>query len=254
MGCIRALYVLCFPLVLTAAGFVLSLITFFSGYEHALGLKNVHYMSLDFRNASYEGVTASSLLGNSNVSDVYTISTNGWCSGSSNGSLTNCSTPVEPFYFNIEELLKEVGLSNVEDALPDSVTKYNGVSKGATYAIWACFLAAIILSFFQFVFGFFGMCSIISGRVASFLSSLSFIVSGIGAGLATGVYYIYTKKINDAVDSFGAKATLDHSGLGFAWATAVALLIASILFSLSCCCSTSRTKYVTVPEKADYRY
>lgn len=245
---------LCFPLVLTAAGFVLSIITFFSGYEYAPGLKNVHYMTLDLRNANFAGVSASSLAGNSNLSQVYTISTNGWCFGPSNGSLTGCTTPIEPFYFNIEEVLQQMGLSEADKLLPDSVSRFNGISKGATYGTWACFLIAIILSFFQFFFGFFGTCSIISQRIASFISSISSIVAVLGATLATSVYFVYTRKINQISETFGVRATLDHSGLGFAWATAAALLIASILFSLSGCCSTSRTRYVTIPGKPNYRY
>lgn len=249
MGLGRAFYIILFPQVCTLAALVLSIITFFSGYEHAFGLHTVHFMTVDLSNFDVGGIVSSNVLSSLNVSKVYTVGTNGWCHGPSKTNITTCETPEEPFYFNFGELIKSSGFSSVVDDLPSDLQKYDDISKRISWGIWGSFLGVMVLTFLQLFVGFIAICSRGGACCATLLSNLAGVGAIIGAGLATGMYYVYTDKINQYGSLVHIKATLDASGLGFAWATVAAIILSDILYFLASCCGARRKRYDPVPEK-----
>lgn len=242
-----------FPQLFTALAFALAVVTFFSSYHSATGLKNVSFMTLNLTDLSVEGYTLSSiskLTGTSaSISPYYSIGMNGWCYGEGAKNMTACVTPSEPFYFNFEILLDEFGLGSLMSYLPSELQEYNDLSKSLTQGAWGSFLAAMILIFIQFVCGFIAICSNWGTCLTSCFSILATAAAAVGAGMATGVYYAYKSKINDNASSFGVSAGLNASGFGCAWATVAALLIADVLIFFIACFSHKKTRYVTLPEK-----
>lgn len=254
MGVGRALFVLIFPVFFTAVGVVLSIVSFFGSYEHATGLRNVNFMTVDLSNISISGMSSSSFFSAENVSSVYSVGTNGFCSGSSTKNMTSCSTPFEPFYFSFSSVLDEAGLSSIESSLPSELESYNTLSKDITLGVWGCTLAAICLGFIGACVGILAMCSRIATSISEFFVTLAVIAGILAAAMATGVYHVYTSKINDLVGDVGIEATLNSSGLGLIWAAAAAFLVADIFYVITscCCCMSRRREYVTVPEKTEF--
>lgn len=249
MGLGRAFYIVFFPQVCTLAALVLSIVTFFSGYEHAYGLHTVHFMTVDLTSFNVGGLANSDDLSLLNVSKVYTVGTNGWCQGQSKTDITECNTPEEPFYFSFGELLSSSGYSAISNHLSGDLAKYDNISKQVSWGVWGSFLGVMVLTFLQFLAGFFAICSRAGACCATFLSNLAGLGAIIGAALATGMYYVYTDKINAYGSNFGIKATLDASGLGFAWATVAAIILSDILYFFASCCGARRKRYAPVPEK-----
>ena len=253
MGLGRAIYVLIFPLFFTVVGFVLSIITFFGSYENAASLHNVNYMTIDLGKISIDGVSSKEFFDKANSSSAFSIGTNGICSGSSTTDMTSCFTPQEPFYFSFLDIVKAAGLSGITNELPDQIQDYDRISKATTLGIWGCFLATICLGALGGVCGILAMCSRIATGFSEFFVSLAFIGAALGAALATGVYHVYSNKINEIVGDVGIEASLNSTGLGIAWATAAAFLVADLFYIIaSCCCISRRPKYVTVPEKNEF--
>lgn len=254
----RGIYVVFFPQVFTALAFALCVVTFFSSYKSASGLKNVNFMTLDLSGLSINGYDLSSL---SSLTDdavgldtYYGVGMNGWCAGENVGHMSQCYTPAEPFYFNLDTLLTEFGLDQLVSYLPSEIQEYNDLSKRLTMGSWGCYLASIILIFIQFVCGF---CAISSGLgvcFTSLFSVLSTIGTSIGAAMATAVYYVYKSKINDQVSVLGVKASLGVSGMGVMWATVASLLVADLLSLFTACFSRRKTKYVTLQEKEPHYF
>ena len=257
MGLKRGAYVIFFPQLFTALAFSLAVVTFFSGYHSATGLRNVNFLQLDLSDLSIDGYSLSSLESDAskqlNVSTYYTVAMNGWCYGDSVNNVSTCVSPNEPFYFNFETLLDVVGLSSLMSSLPSNIQEYNTLSKQLTLGASGAFLATIILTFIQFCVGFISICSGVGTCMASFCSFLATISSAIGAGMATGVYCEYKLRINDAASTLGVKASLGNAGFGLAWGTVASLIVADVLICLVSCFSKRKTRYVTIPEK-EYQY
>lgn len=275
MGLARACGILCFPQLFTGAAVVLSLVVFLSGYKGATGLKNVHFMTLDFSDLQIDGVSLASLESAANISQIYTVGCNGYCYGSKGNStnsdssdsevvqniinsthydLKGCVTPEMPYWFNFEDLINSTALVNLEGKLdiPSSIDKYNNIAKNVSLAMWACWIVAIIVGAIQFLLGFSAMFSRVGSCCTMLIGGLTGLATGLAAALGTGLYAVYANKFTSVTSDFGVRASVDASGLGLAWAAVVCTLLSDISWTfISCCCGSPRTKYRTVPNEKE---
>lgn len=254
----RGIYIIFFPQLFTALAFALCIVTFFSSYKSAGGLKNVNFMTLDFSGITINGYDLSSLSALTSVVDglntYYGVGMNGWCRGTSTGHMSECYTPVEPFYFNLNTIFSEYGLTDLESYLPSEILGYNDLARRLTMGAWGCYLAGIVLIFFQFVVGFWSISSSLGACFMSLFSVFSTLATAIGGAMATAVFYAFKSKINQETSSLGIKASLGVSGMGVMWATVASLLVADVLSIFTCCFTRKKTRYVTLQEKEPHYF
>lgn len=253
-----------FPAILSAATFVLTVVSFLGSYKTNV-LPNLYFLRLDFTNLNLDGIKITS--SDTGLYPVYQVGANAYCWGnedeanSSSISLVDCSTPTTPYYFDITEIIEGAinnsTLAKDSDStfdIPSELTGYQSVVKGVSYAMWACYIAVICLSFLLIVLGLFSACSRVLSCCITMIASITAVIAIVLAGVATGMFKVYSGKFNEIVTNFGVSAKTGPN-LILTWIIAALSIVTWFFWTfLVCCGSSSRTKETTVVQQVPMNF
>ncbi|KAK6460447.1 actin cortical patch SUR7/pH-response regulator pali [Scheffersomyces coipomensis] len=181
-----------------------------------------------------------------------------------NNTIEGASTEVSPILTQaattaLQLLLQNLTWDNLN--LPGDLKAQLTLLNGLTVASFGIILAVAVLSFISVILQLFGCCFSPDNCCLSFLNFsfelLIFILSIVGAGLATGAYYFTRSQINDNTTEFGIKAFLSINLYAFLWSSVVAALLVVIFNLLGHCCGlfgTGRRRYRAVAPAAAYEH
>lgn len=151
----------------------------------------------------------------------------------------------------LKVLVDNISYENLD--LPGSIELYLNTLHGVTTASFIIMLVVCCLGFISTVLQLLAFCCSPNNCCLSFLNFLllfvTFVLSIVSGGLATGCYMYVRKVVNENTSDYGVRSYLSMNFYAFAWSAAVAGLLSVIFHLLGHCVgmfSTGRRRYRAV--------
>lgn len=264
----RTLCIIVFPMVVSLASIVFALIAFFGSYQNAMGLQKVYFMSVDFSNISSGSISgisglssdvqeaissaSSAIFNELGISTVYTAGINGYCQGGSTSNISKCTTPYEPYWFDLVSILETDSNTGVNITLPSNIQDYENVLHGALVGSWVSYIIGMAFVFLTIIVGFCSFHSRFGSCCAAIIGILGALFMILASGLATGAYVTYHKYFNDNFEDFGVSANLGTTAFAVSWIAAGLAVIAALFWIFSICCGSTRRSRDIAEEKQPF--
>ncbi|KAK9451438.1 actin cortical patch SUR7/pH-response regulator pali [Limtongia smithiae] len=251
----RNCFIISFPYFFVVASFVLTIFVLIGSILDKSIYTKLYFMRIDVSglSVSIDDTTVTYSEVSSDIPGFYQVGVWNYCKGSVNSTtgsgytIDSCVKPSGLFYFNpvtvIEDAIDEGDIDNV----PSSLTSALKAAKAISYAMTILFCVSVIFSVMSFIAGFFSFHSRAGSFCTLIISMFTLASSVAAAGLATGLYVVEVKAINNA--DFGITATTGRVMFGIVWAAAAASIISAFFWFISICVGSTRR---SVSEKVVY--
>lgn len=252
----RDCLIICFPLLGTLVAIALAIVTILGSNAHTMGLKDLYFMRVDFSNISTSAITGlsstetqivnglvQSAFQDLGISNFFDAGITGYCEGTESGTnltITKCTSPYQPYWFDLEGILKNETKNGIDILLPANAQQYSNIVEAASKAMWVCYVAGIVVLGIEAVIGLFSFHSRLASCCTAVIAFLAFALLLSASGLATGMFVTYRKYFNDELGQYGILASLDSKAFILTWIATGASLWSTIWWIFSICCGSTR--------------
>jgi SUR7/PalI family len=192
--------------------------------------------------------------------DYYDVGMWNFCEGYYSEGVTDCSKPVALYWFDPVTILQSQllrgassmfsfpGFSRVTHSgaysslveLPSEVTNYLTILRTASQAMFIGFLIGVIASFVATVLALSAVYSKIWTILLAFLGWCAALAAFLGAGISTGMWTIFSSKLQEYASDITIVPTLGVQMFVFQWVGAGSVILAALIQTMLMCCGTSR--------------
>lgn len=260
----RDLCIFFFPFLTTVATLVLTCLVFVGCYKDVPVVKDIYFMSLNFTNIDVSSVAGAagasraesaainSIINKIGISNVYNTGANGYCKATENGTVVDCYHPTTPYWFDLPKILEEDSNIGITITLPEDIQNYEKTLKGASYAMWVCYIIGLGLTAIELFIGFFAFHSRMASFCSCLFAGLGCIFLVVASAIATGIYLVYKHAFNDNLSSFGVTASLGTKAYVLTWVAAAASFVSAVWWMFSICCGSTRHNRTREEEKEPF--
>ncbi|KAK9481376.1 actin cortical patch SUR7/pH-response regulator pali [Lipomyces japonicus] len=238
----RNCLIITFPFTFTVAALVLVIFVLLGNLTANGILSKLYFLRVNISDLKIEVDGQSYAISDNALPDFYQAGIWNYCQGTISDNVynvTSCTKSKGLFAFNPISIIEDQ-LDVVISNLPSNVSDALNTAKKIGNAIVVLYCASAIFFVFEFISGFFAFhsrggscCTMIFGLIAAALIIAS-------SGLATGFSIVLRNAFQDNVSFFGITSQVNYNMIVLTWASAVAAIVAAIMWLFSIFCGSTR--------------
>ncbi|KAK9452644.1 actin cortical patch SUR7/pH-response regulator pali [Dipodascopsis uninucleata] len=240
----RDCLIISFPFLATVASIVLMIFVLIGSLKDFGVLSKLYFLRINVEDLSVT-VDGATFTKPSTIADFYQTGLWDYCQGTISGStytVTNCSKVDGIFSFNPVKIIEsQTGYTIPTSVISGSLQKILDDVEPLSKAMVILFCAGTILAFIEVFSGFFSFRSRGGSLCSMILAALATVCLFASTVIASAMFVIEYKAINDSTDSIGVTATIGRTMFGIMWGAVVASALATIFWLFSICCGSTRS-------------